>query len=89
MIPLVGQLSGRHLSDAVTTTSVLDLRSVEMVPAAAGLVEHTGEVAVQRGHRVPASEESFELRMVPIAPRLALKHRAGKQALAPESDEPS
>jgi hypothetical protein len=71
------------------TTSVPDLRGVELVPAASGLVENAGEVAIQRGHRISANEESLKLRMVPIAPRLAAKHSPGEQTLAPKSDEPS
>jgi hypothetical protein len=82
-------LARRHFGDTVVTTPVPDLRGVELVPAASGLVENAGEVAIQRGHRISASEESLKLRMVPISPRLTTKHGSGEQTLAPESDKPS
>jgi hypothetical protein len=73
----------------MATPVVPDLRGVEPVPANAGLIDHAGEVAVQRGHRIPASEEPLKLRMVTITARLAVKHGPREQTLAPESDEPS
>jgi hypothetical protein len=89
MTPLVFDLTGRDRHGAVPALSVFDLRGVELVPALAGLIENTGEVALHCGYRVPSSEEALELRVIPVAARRAAKHGPGEQALAPESDEPS
>jgi hypothetical protein len=68
----------------MATPVVPDLRGVELVPADTGLIDHTGEVAVQRGHRVSARQEPLKLRMVyvavvPVHPRWK---RYGKLAMS-------
>ncbi len=64
-----------------------DLRAIEGVAAGPGLLDHAGEVAVDRGDRVAPRSEALQLRVVTVAARLAAQDGPGEQPLAPERDE--
>ena len=89
VFPLVFELAQRHRHGYVPAPSVRDLRSIEPIPTVAGLVEHAGEVAVQRGHRITPSAKTFELRVMAVAPGCATKHGPGQETLTPERHEPA
>ena len=82
--PLVLQLSGRDGHRRVSARSVSDLRSVEPISALAGLVEDTGEIAVECGQGARSSAEARQLRMVVVAARAAGEYRPSQQTLSPE-----
>ena len=78
VIPFVLQLTLRYLCMAAAAAAIHDLRGVEAVPTGAGLFDHTGEIAIECGHRILPSLEPLKLRMVTVASRLALKHCPGE-----------
>jgi hypothetical protein len=89
MSPFVRELSGKHRSRDMSTAAVADLRRVELVAPLRCLVQDSREVAVDRGHRIPAPTKALELGMVAVAPGVTQQNGARQEPLAPQSNEPT
>jgi len=86
--PLMEQLAVRHPRVTTAAATAVDLRGVESVAACAGLVENPRQVTVYGGDGIPECEESFDLRMMPVAAGLSAEDGARQQPLAPQAYKP-
>src|SRR4051812_8378230 len=87
MLPLVEHLAPRH-DDARDRTARSDLAAVEVVTPLDRLFVNRTQVRVDRRARRSVRREARELRMMPIASRLATQYGAREQRLSPERNEP-
>ena len=62
--------------------------SVERIPASGCLRRNAAQVGVDGRARSRMCPESSQLRVMAVAPRLAAQHRARKQRLAPQGNQP-
>src|SRR4051794_16938830 len=83
MLPFVSELSVAYF-DRQRRFSAGQLRSIEVVAARIGLVDYVMKVG---SDGAGAIAKAFELRVIPIAARVAREHRLSEQSFAPERNE--